>query len=170
MKIRKVIDLCKKAGQLYITKTDDAQWIGDGQAIYPVYDLPELTTEDICNIYEITEEQRDKMIMNEKSVKELPGINLSPLGSDEEAAEVIRIGITFGGSALVVLKTSSGISFIKRKYLVPFKEEVQFWRRTGAQGEYFVLTAGMFIKGIIIPETLSRADIAAELKEITSLL
>lgn len=30
MKIQKIVDLCKKSGQMYITKTKDAQWIGNG--------------------------------------------------------------------------------------------------------------------------------------------
>ena len=166
MKLKKVVDICKRSGQLYITQTEDAQWWGDGQAMYPVYDLPELTAEDICIMYEITEEQRDKMIMNEKTVSELGDIDLSPVKEKDESAEVVRMGLTFGGHALVLLKTSSGISFIKRKYLAPFREEVQFWKRKCVWGEYFVLMTGMFVCGVIIPETLSRADIVAELKEI----
>ena len=131
-----------------------------------MYDLPKLTAEDICIMYEITDKQREKMIMNEKSVTELGGINLSPISDKDEPAEVIRMGLTFGGNALVLLKTSSGISFIKRKYLAPFREEVQFWKRKCGWGEYFVLTAGMFVCGVIIPDLVSRADIVAELKEI----
>lgn len=169
MKIQKIVDICKKSGQLYITEAEGAQWIGNGQAVYPLYDLPKLTAEELCTIYSITEEQRDKMILNEKDASEYK-IDFSAINGDEEATEVVNIGLHFGGTSLIMLKCGGGISFVKRMYLTPFKEEVQYWRRTGPIGEYFVVTAGMFIKAIIVPETGLRADIAGELKEIVKMI
>lgn len=47
----------------------------------------------------------------------------------------------------------------------------QFWRRVSSSGiKYFVLTAGMFVVGIVIPEIGIRANLAAEIKEIAGRL
>lgn len=170
MKIQKIVDLCKKSGQMYITHAEDTQWVGNGQAVYPLYDIPNLTAEELCVIYGITEEQQEKMILNEKSAEEY-GVSFSPLSSSEEAIEAVPMGITYGGSSYIMLKCKDGISFIKRIYFTPFKEETQLWRRIAASGiEYFVVTAGMFVVGIILPEIGIRADIAAEIKEIAEMM
>ena len=60
--------------------------------------------------------------------------------------------------------------FIKKKYLSPFDEEVELWKRTSKQGCYFVVAGGMLIKGIIVPERDARAQIAAEIKEIANMM
>lgn len=167
MKIQKIVDLCKKSGQMYITKTEDCEWIGNGYAIYPLYDLPELTAEELCTIYGITEEQQDKMILNDKSVSEYGGIDFGPIKADEEPAEVVKLGLYYGGTRFMMLQSKEGISFVPGVYLSPYKEEIQFWRRVSSSGiEYFVLTAGMFVVGIVFPEVGLRADISAEIKEV----
>ncbi len=167
MKIQKIVSLCKESGQMYITKMEDAQWVGNGQAVYPLYGLPEFTPETLCETFGLSEDQQSKMILNEKTVEEYQGINFDMLNGKEEPVEVMKIGLLFGGTQLIALKHGGGISFIKRKYMSPFDEETQIWRRVGKAGEYFVIAGGMFTKGIILPETGTRADIAAEIKEIT---
>lgn len=170
MKLQKIVDICKKSGQMYISYAEDAQWVGNGQAVYPLYDLPKLEAEELCTIYGITEKQQEKMILNEKSATEY-NVSFSPLSGSEEAVEVIPMGITYGGSSYIMLKCGDSISFVKRMYLSPFKEETQLWKRVGKLGnEFFVVTAGMFVVGIILPETGIRADIAAEIKEVTKYL
>lgn len=170
MKIQKIVDICKKSGQLYITEAESAQWIGDGQAFYPIYDLPKLSIEDICVIYAIPEDKQDKMILNEKTVTELGGVSLSGLGGEEQAAEVIKMAIIYAGASYVILKCGEEISFVKRVYLTPFEEDVQLWKRKGNGFEYFVVTAGMFVTGIILPEADVKANIAADLKELAEKL
>lgn len=170
MKIQKVIDICKKSGELYITETKDGQWVGNGRAIYPLYEFPKVTIDDLCVLYEITQEQRDKMILNDKAVQEYIGVDFRGIDAKEEAAEVLRIGLTVGGISLVLLKHSGGISFIKRKYLEPFKEEIQIWRRVGENGEYFVVSCGMFLSAIILPERDMCTEIAADVKEIAKMV
>ncbi len=167
MKIQKIVDLCKKNGQMYKTKAEGTQWIGNGYAVYPLYDLPDLTTEELCTIYGLSEKEQEKMILNDKDVSEYKGIDFGAIKPDEEPAEAIKLGLFYGGASLIMLKCAGGISFVNRAYLTPFKEEIQFWRRISASGnEYFVVTAGMFVVGIILPEIGIRADIAAEIKEV----
>lgn len=170
MKIQKIVDICRKSGELYITKTKDAQWIGNGQAIYPLYDLPELSAEELCTIYSISEEQRDKMILNDRRESDYSGVDFGGVAGSENAAEVISPGILYGGALFVMLRCGDEINFVRRIYLAPFKEEVQFWRRECGIGAYYVITAGMFVKGIVFPDRDVRAVIAADIKEIAKVL
>lgn len=97
-------------------------------------------------------------------------VDFAALSGDEDPVEILKIGFSFGSYQLIAIKSKDGISFIKRMYLTPFDEEIQLWRRAGKTGEYFIAAGGMFIKGIILPETGIRADIAAEIKDIASVL
>jgi hypothetical protein len=171
VKIQKIVDLCKRSGKMYMTETEDCQWIGNGYAIYPLYDLPELTAEELCTRYGITEEQQDKMILNDKRVSEYGGIDFGPIKADEEPAEVVKLGLYYGGTRFIMLQSKGGISFVPGILLSPYKEEIQFWRRVSSSGiEYFVLTAGMFVVGIVFPEIGIRANLAAEIKEVAERL
>lgn len=165
MKLQKIVDICKKSGQMYITHAEDTQWVGNGQAVYPLYDSPKLQAEELCTIYGITEDQQDKMILNEKSASEYD-VSFAALDGTEEAVTVVPMEITFGGASYKMLECKDGISFVRRLYFTPFKEETQIWRKKNKCGEYFVVTAGMFVVGVIFPEVGLRADISAEIKEV----
>lgn len=169
MKLQKIVDICKKSGQMYITHAEDTQWVGNGQAIYPLYDLPKLQAEELCTIYGITEDQQDKMILNEKSATEYD-VSFAALDGSEEAVVVVPMEITFGGASYKILRSKTGISFVKRLYFSPFKEETQVWQKKNKCGEYFIITAGMFVVGVIFPKLGLRADIAAEIKDVAERL
>lgn len=167
MKLQKIVDICKKSGQMYITHVEDTQWVGNGQAVYPLYDIPKLQAEELCALYGITEDQQEKMILNEKDATEYD-VSFAALDGTEEAVIVAPMWVTFAGTTYMILKCKDGISFVKRMYFAPFKEETQIWRKQNRYGEYFVVTAGMFVVGIIFPEIGLRADIAAEIKEMAN--
>ena len=170
MKVQKVINLCKESGALYITEHEGEQWVGNGQAVYPLFGLPKFTPETLCETFGLNEEQQGKMILNEKLVTDYGGINFGELDGNEIPAEEVKVAFTYAGAQLIAVKCNGGISFIKKKYLAPFDEDVQLWRRNTGSSEYFVVTGGMFIKGIVLPESSMRADIAAEIKEIAAAL
>lgn len=170
MKFQKVISLCKDSGELYITETGNVQWVTNGAAAYPLFGLPKFTAESLCETFGLSEEQQGKMILNEKSVAEFHGIDFTDLKGDEAPGEIIRMEFSFGGMQLLAVKSDGDVYFIKKKYLSPFDEEVELWKRTSKQGSYFVVAGGMLIKGIIVPERDARAQIAAEIKEIANMM
>ena len=47
MKIKKIIDLCKKRGIFRLYAGESVQWISDGCALYPLYNLPEFDEETL---------------------------------------------------------------------------------------------------------------------------
>ena len=48
MKIKKLIDLCKKRGCFYLFEDERVQWLSDGVALYPLYNVPEFDEETLC--------------------------------------------------------------------------------------------------------------------------
>lgn len=61
MKIKKIIDLCKKRGIFRLYAGESVQWISDGCALYPLYNLPEFDEETLYRVFDITEKQQDKI-------------------------------------------------------------------------------------------------------------
>ena len=170
MKIQKIIDLCKKSGALYIIDANGVQWVCNGFATYPLVGLPEFTPETLCETFGLSEDAQSKMILKTKTAEEMSGIDFSDLNGDEEAAEVLKIGITYGGAQLLALKCDGGIYFIKGKYLSPFKEDVELWKRKTDHNEYFVITTGMLTAGIVLPELEFRPQLAGELRDLVNML
>ena len=52
MKFNKVLALCKaiKGFYLYYDEDNDVQWLGDGNAIYPLYNHPIYTQDSLLNV------------------------------------------------------------------------------------------------------------------------
>lgn len=62
MKIKKAFDICKKNKSIYISMTSEGeQWLSDGNAVYPIFELPLLNENYICKLYDINDAQRDKI-------------------------------------------------------------------------------------------------------------
>ena len=108
MQIKKIVALCKKRKlvTLYETK-DEVQWLGDGIAIYPLYDMPYFTADLFCSLYDITDKQSEKI---EFKTSEMPStVDVSDAALNETQCEAIDISIYFGGKRLIPIKTSEGI-------------------------------------------------------------
>ena len=61
MKIKRVESILKARKTIITYHTaDKCQWIGDGSAFYPIYNLPPLTEENIFVMFDIAESKRDK--------------------------------------------------------------------------------------------------------------
>lgn len=54
MEIKKIINFCKKRGVLYLFDGDGCQWISDGIAVYPLFNLPIFDEESILKAYDIS--------------------------------------------------------------------------------------------------------------------
>lgn len=58
MKIKKIIDICKKNGNIIIFEGGKEQWISDGAAVFPMFNLPQFDEDSLCKTYDITDKQR----------------------------------------------------------------------------------------------------------------
>ena len=169
MKIKRVESILKARKTIITYHTaDKCQWIGDGSAFYPIYNLPPLTEENIFAMFDIAESKRDKIFFAER---ELPD-NLSFMGADttEVMLERSEYAINLQGRNLEPLKTSQGVAFIDKRYLSPFENTdngYELYERTAKSGGiYFAVKSGFLLLGIVAPYDLVSERFIMKLKEL----
>ncbi len=132
MKISKILGFCKKEKYIEHFIANNEQWLGDGNALYPIYNLPVLSRDNILALLDITsDEKREKFFFTEKS-KNL--INFDDTCSDEQMVEKTKISI---GSS-VAIRTAEGCVFFHKKYLEPMREYIdmlKFYERASLDGQ-----------------------------------
>lgn len=166
MEIKKIINLCKKSGQLRIYSNEGEQWISDGYAFYPLIGLPYFDEETICAAYDISAKKAEKMHIS-FDFNMPPMLDLSDDVKNEMQCE--RGAPLFG--ALIPITTSHGIEFIQSKYLTPFSDCDDnmlyiFERTTPSGATYFAVKDGFMLVGIIAPYDCINAEFVKRLKDI----
>ena len=157
MKIKQIESILKSKKTIIILNTPSCQWLGDGSAFYPVYNLPKLTQENVFTIFDVPEDKWDKF-----SFKELDAPTYTNFDDDDENEQMLDrskfVDICAGGRRLEALVTSDGISFIDTRYLKPFADiddGCELYERIDKNGEpYIVAKTGFVIVGIIKPYDL----------------
>lgn len=171
MKLNAIGSILKAQKSIYICEGAACQWLGDGVALYAVYNLPRLTRENVFTLFDIAEDNRGKFYFHER---ELPTIyNFNDDDSTEELiGERSLFTIVFNGRNLMPLKTSQGMLYIDKKYLKPFADlpdGFELCTRTTESGEvYIAVKAGLFILGIIMPYYFNM-DCVSKLKTLVEL-
>ena len=170
MKIKKIISLCKTAGQLilYSDPERDIQWLSDGRAIYPLIGCPKFDEDSFCNTYEITDSQRKKIDF--RIDEPLPAnFNFDDADDYETETERMPLAVTYSAYDAVALKTQYGIEFINRAHLHPFGDysgrDIIYTLRTDELGDsYFAVKCGFMLIGIVIPLKIITRSFISELK------
>jgi hypothetical protein len=158
MKTKKIMDICKrnKKFRLYYDEDNDMQWISDSFAIYPLLDVPILSGNNICKLYDITDKQRDSIsfIFENK----LPSnLNLNDVDVTDTRVERLDISlIVDGGGLLIPVMTEEGLLFLRSEYLAPFADmkesEVDIYTRKTASGDtIFAIKIGLLLYALVSP-------------------
>lgn len=122
MKIRKVIDICKRSGNVLLFEGEKEQWISDGHAIYSMFNLPQFDEDSLCKTYDITDKQKKKIIFRHEM--DLPSsYDFSDVIRDESMVQSGSMYIVDGGRSLIPYTASQGVVFVDAKYLQPFADE-----------------------------------------------
>lgn len=169
MKIKKIVDICKKTGALYLYIADGEQYVSDGKAIYPLYDMPDFNADTFCKAYDIDNKKADKMAIMTRF--ELPGgVCLKDVIDAEEITQRSKIKLNIQGGEMLPLITSHGVEFINTKYLSPIESnvEIEFYERTTPEGStYFAVKSGLILLCAITPEKIITENFNEELKILT---
>ncbi len=131
MKIKQIEAICKQAKRIEVIETQEGQWLSDGYAAYPVYNLPILTQEIIFAMFDVPAEKRDKISFFQRN--EDGRYNYKDDDPNELCTHQEHLYILKEGRLLLPLYTSNGVSFIDRKYIRPFENEengYDFFERT----------------------------------------
>lgn len=169
MKIKRVESILKARKTIITYHTEDkCQWIGDGSAFYQIFNLPKLTEDIICTMFDIPENKREKFFFAER---ELPD-NICFEDMDETAQILNRANysINIQGRNIEPLKTSQGVTFIDKRYLLPFEKMengYELYERTAKSGDvYFAVKRGFFLLAIIAPCDVVNKDFIDKLDEL----
>lgn len=166
MEIKKIINFCKKSGHLYLFETEAEQWISDGFALFPLFDLPLFDEESILKAYDIPEKKAAKMHI--KHDLHLPiAYNFANETADEMQCE---IGDEIFGNATAIT-TSHGMMFINSKYLTPFAaaadDMLYIFERTSADGQvYFAVKIGFSLVALVMPFDCVNESFVQRLKKL----
>lgn len=171
MKLKQIEAILKAEKTIIVSETLSCQWLGNGAAFYPVYNLPKLTQDNIFTMFDIAEDKRDKFYFEER---ELPSfINFEDGDESEEMLDRGSIAFYAQGRTLEPLKTSQGIAFINTRYLKPFTDSqagYELYERTDKLGRpYIVVKSGFVLLGVISPYDLVNEGFVQTLEEILNL-
>lgn len=172
MKVKKLINICKKSGRvmLFETQGGEIQWLGDDIAVYPLYELPLFDEYTLCKAYDITEKQAERIMFRHEP--ELPsGYYYGDIESGETLCEPIEMVIAACGTSVQPYRTSHGIMFIDRKYFQPLEDEnesaLEVYERTTAKGNmYFAIKRGFELLCIVMPFDIVNKKFVNMLREI----
>ena len=174
MKIQSIKQICKGAKRidLYSPAEENDQWISDGCAFYPLYNLPVLRYESICTMFDIPEKKRDKIQIEEK--RSLPhSFNFGDCDDREQPLRASPLALYLYGRTLIPLESSQGAIYIDKKYLAPFADAengVQLYERVTAQGNVYVaVKEGFLLTGIIWPYNVVTQNFVNDLARLHDL-
>ncbi len=152
MKIKKIEALLKKSKRIQLVVVEGNRWIGNGQALYLINDLPQMTKKEILSLYDVPEEKHNEYIF--EVLEEIPGISFKDIEKQELGLTYCNYSICFAGKLYQALsELNNGVHFIKAEYLKPFtdkNENYSIYQRFSPNGDtYFAIKKGLLLVGIV---------------------
>lgn len=160
----------QKRGCFYLFEDERAQWLSDGVALYPLYNIPGFDEETLCRTFDITEKQQEKIVFRHEM--RLPSQYCFDDFTDGEVMCAQSPVIINGGShGLIACKTSQGVMFLDRKYLVPLEDTaegmLEIFERTTKDGQiYFAAKSGFMLLAVIMPYDAINETFVKQLKTL----
>lgn len=171
MKIKQIESILKAEKTIIVIETEACQWLGNGAAFYPVYNMPKLTKENIFTIFDIAEDKQDKFYFEERALPN--GLNFEDIDNGESMLERNTLKICANGRVLEPLKTSLGVAFINTRYLKPFADTdgvFDLYERIDQSGKiYIAVKYGFILLGIIMPYDLVSEQFVEKLQTLLDL-
>lgn len=173
MKIKKIVNTCRREGvaRIYDTVEGGVQWLSNGYACYPLYEVPVLSEDAFFTIFDFTPKQRSDTVISRSAFPE--SINNNDTAAGELLCEMLTPNIPFGSRLLIPLKTIGGIKFLDSEYLAPLADEsndMEIYERISTKGEpYFAVKVGLCLRAIITPFNAINKSFVEDIEKIYSL-
>lgn len=171
MKIKKIIDICKKTGNIIIYNTERGSWLSDGFAWYPTSDLPQFDEVTLCEVYDITDSQASKINFRHEGA--LPSeFCFDDLCEEEELSSRGPLWLSSGNTGIIPYEATQGVEFIKAKYFAPLSDikdsMLDVYERISASGKtYFVAKTGLIVVAVITACDVVNKEFVAQLMALT---
>ncbi len=171
MKLKKILKLCKQAGQYIICDNRptrdqpcEDQWIGTRDVLYLTSRMPYLDEDSICTMCDLSEKQRNDWDIqhNEQWDFDFSLMNDDP---SDAPADLLGLSIMVKGEELLPLKVGTGLVWIWLKYLTPMENELSkltlHYREVNGS-PYIIVKNGMFIIASIRPVDIRKDKTVVE--------
>lgn len=168
MKLSKIAKLCVRAKRVYLYDDPERgiQWVGDGRSMYPLYMMPELTTETVLRVLDVKDKDFDKIAV---SKADLPRYIDCSDGTDDKLLPEAGISIGYASEVLEPMRLSNGLRFLNPFYLAPVqdKPDLMLYERETAAGEpYIVAKAGLMVQALIQPLSVTDDKLLDQLETL----
>lgn len=171
MKIKKIVDLCKKRGYFYLFTPDGGeQWLSDNVGAYPLGDVPRLDEDTLCALFDIPDKAREKMVFR----VDVPPTSLcfDDVMPGEVLCEQGALLLGEGKHGVIPYKTQQGIQFIDRTHMEPLEGcgQLEVYERTSTAGTtYFAVKRGLTLVAVILPYDIINEPFVESLRTLAEL-
>lgn len=159
MKINKIAGICKRAGmiRLYDEHTGDMQWCGTGAAIYPLYSLPVLDSDNVGPVMNFSDKEMKNIVVEHVRIPLRYDVNDTAEGEKYIGEPVFRFLIGSTVYNAYHRPVTGGVLFINADYLKPLldgEDNPELYLRNGDSftDEYIAVKQGLMLAAIIEPE------------------
>ena len=170
MEIRKIMNIFKKKTKISLFCGHGVQWITDGVAVYPLWKLPLFDDQSLAAAYDLPGSVKVELSDHAPTICDLSD---AVAGERQVFCEKIQLQ-PYGGTKLLSLFTSKGVSFIDKQYLDPIEDDgyISLYERLTKDGKvYIVVKRGMMLEAVIMPVVrVLTPDFLDDLQELTSRL
>ena len=161
MKLKDISKLCAKTHSIGISEVSGTQWLGDGYAAYPVFNLPPLDKDTAPAVLDFDKEKAETL--NVRYVDLQSKFDLREDNDDEEALTAVLLRFLYKGETLDAWQTESGRIVIldptyTKSYFADESSAPVLYLRRGGHGDYIVGKSGMFVTAIIMPRELDTKE------------
>ena len=163
MKLKKVAALCRKNKELCFATAANGWWLGDGNAMYLMEELPKMDEKQTFAAFDIASGDRESY-----SVINNVGMPFDDNCPEDAPVKTCGQPIVYLGEELFPMMTSGGIVFIDRKYLGPVVDgsgSIELFERCG--GKYIAIKRGMYLIGLIVSDgTIIKRELLEKLQPL----
>ena len=167
MKIKKAFDICKKSHNIATFKiNEEEQWLTNGFAAWPLCGVPDLSEEYICQLYDITDKQSEK-IHFQINMNVPKTLNFDDACRYEIPAQPMTVNILIKGKgSLQPLLFERGLVLVEKVYLEPLtdtqEEDISYWiRYIDNENFYVAVKVGLLLCAVIYPTPMTDSDYTA---------
>ena len=177
MKLKKVAALCKKNKRAIILNQEKegeivAQYISNGYAIFPLYELPTLDKRNLLTIFDVESDKWDEWFVSERKLN-TSYMNPEDWDSTEDRIKHLYPPVIWQGTQLMICGLPNReIMIIDADSLGPVDSaEADYYFRENEKGvKYLTVKEGLLLTAVIYPYQFKADDLFERfLNEITTL-
>jgi hypothetical protein len=153
MKLQTLVKLCKKEKTMHLLDERNdkdivvRQWLGTGQALYPLDGILRLELDDITSLYDFDEKLLEKMMTKHEDLPR--SVDFADVAKGEAILEKTILTVNYNGIEAVPFAISDDVLFLDKRYLAPLSDvsdELEIYARLDDGGRVY------FAAKVVIPD------------------